>query len=345
MALHTVKNVMQLLIVKGEYEMKVKSIKKVPFEGKVYNFGVPDNHNYFANSILVHNCYMGSTVNGKHATYEDISKNLKALANMQVLEVAFGGGEPTSHPDFLKILQLARSLGIVPNFTTRNMAWLNKPIAAKIMKETGAFAVSVDNHKQVIKLAKLLKSAKIANDRVNLHLVLGTVTREEFNKILVVAARKMLRITLLGYKDVERGLEFQKIDYSWWLEDIKKLKDLENEAKEFKYRKSNMFWSQKQRYMPSISIDTVIAHGYQKQIEDSGVPRWMFHTVDGAFSAYIDGVNNRMGPASYNHFDKLTPFNPSDKKLSRELTAIYQNFNIDERDPFNGISVMHGDLY
>jgi molybdenum cofactor biosynthesis enzyme MoaA len=291
-------------------------------------------------------CYMGSTVNGKHGVFEDISKTLKALADMKVFEVAFGGGEPVHHPDFVKILKRARSLGIVPNFTTRNIAWLNKPIAAKIMKEAGAFAVSVDNHKQIIKLAKALDKAEIEHSRVNLHVVLGTVTREEFSRILVIAARRSLRVTLLGYKDVGRGPEFPKMDYSWWLKDIIALRKLEENAKKFTVRVLKKFhWRDKQYYVPTISIDTVVAHDYEKELVNSGIPSWLFHTVDGAFSAYVDGVNNRMGPASYDNFDKLTPFNPQSKKLAKELRTIYQGFNIDERQTSVAGSIMKGDRY
>lgn len=276
-------------------------------------------------------CYMGSTVNGKHGLYQDISRTLKALADMKVFEVAFGGGEPVHHPDFVKILQRARSLGIVPNFTTRNLSWISKPIAKKIMKYAGAFAVSIDNYKQVIRLAHRLEKADISKNSVNLHVVMGTITREEFSRILVIAARKNLRVTLLGYKDVGRGTQFKKMDYSWWLDDIKKLREIEEKAPEFKVRKRPGSWHKKQEYMPTISIDTVIAHDYQKQLIDSGIPQWLFHTVDGAFSAYIDGVNNKMGPASYTEFDKLQSFKPNNTRLGKELRKIYQSFDIDDR--------------
>lgn len=36
--------------------MKIKAIKKVPFEGTVYNLGVEDDESYIANGIVVHNC-------------------------------------------------------------------------------------------------------------------------------------------------------------------------------------------------------------------------------------------------------------------------------------------------
>ena len=44
--------------------MKIKKITKVKYSGIVYNIGVEDNNNYFANDILVHNCYVSASYGG-----------------------------------------------------------------------------------------------------------------------------------------------------------------------------------------------------------------------------------------------------------------------------------------
>ena len=36
--------------------MKIKSIKKIPYSGIVYNLGVDEDESYIANGIIVHNC-------------------------------------------------------------------------------------------------------------------------------------------------------------------------------------------------------------------------------------------------------------------------------------------------
>ena len=46
--------------------MKIKKIYKEKFQGKVYNIGVEDNNNYFAQNILVHNCYVSASSKGEH---------------------------------------------------------------------------------------------------------------------------------------------------------------------------------------------------------------------------------------------------------------------------------------
>ena len=37
--------------------MKIKSIKKIPYSGKVYNFHCTPDEVYFSEGVLVHNCY------------------------------------------------------------------------------------------------------------------------------------------------------------------------------------------------------------------------------------------------------------------------------------------------
>lgn len=273
-------------------------------------------------------CYMGSTIKGKHAVYKDVSAMLGALADMKVFEVAFGGGEPTTHPDFIRILRRAHSLGIVPNFTTKNLAWIKNGQHKEILKYAGAFAFSVDNHKQIITLAKELRKAKIKENRVNLHIVMGTIEREEFWRMMAAAARKDLRVTLLGYKKVNRGLNFNMINYDWWFDDLQKLKELDYNSQKFIFRKRPNKWNYSQEYLPTTSIDTVIAKQYESQLLENGIPRWLFHTTDGTFSAYIDSVANKMGPASYIDLDQMVAFDPSKKSLPNDLRKIYQGFDV-----------------
>lgn len=45
------------------------------YQGKVYNIGVQGNNNYFANDVLVHNCYTSAKSNG--VFYEDICETWK----------------------------------------------------------------------------------------------------------------------------------------------------------------------------------------------------------------------------------------------------------------------------
>jgi radical SAM protein with 4Fe4S-binding SPASM domain len=63
-------------------------------------------------------CYAESTAAGKHGLIEDIALALDQIAEVGVLQIALGGGEPLLHPEIGWILQRCFELGIVPNLTT-----------------------------------------------------------------------------------------------------------------------------------------------------------------------------------------------------------------------------------
>lgn len=217
-------------------------------------------------------CYQGSTVKGQHAYLSYIKQIIDTLAEQKVFEIAIGGGEPTLHPNFIDILQYARSKGIVPNFTTMNHAWLEQDeLRGKILEHCGAFAISVENHMQVKKIEEF-KNKYHLYDKVNIHVVMGTFDQIEFEHIMEEG--KYLNITLLGFKNTHRGSTYLKIDYDWWLEVV------------LKHRKM-------------ISIDTALADQYQEQLLSEDIPHYLFTTKDGDFSCYIDAVEKTISPSSY----------------------------------------------
>ena len=55
----------------------MKTVKRIlDYKGKVYNIGVEDNNNYFANGILVHNCYVSAGKGGEF--WPKVSKTWKS---------------------------------------------------------------------------------------------------------------------------------------------------------------------------------------------------------------------------------------------------------------------------
>jgi hypothetical protein len=224
-------------------------------------------------------CYQGSTIKGVHA---DMGYELyDALYEMKVFEVAIGGGEPTMHPKFVQILQNFRDRGIVPNFTTRNLGWLRDPkMVRDIMDYCGAFAYSAQKEKEVFDLRTLVDYNEIEHKRVNIHLVMGTINRYEFKRMMKVCAECGFRVTLLGFKQTGFGADFETQNYDWWLEDV------------ISIREDDCNHS-------GLAIDTALAKQYEQQIIDADVPSYLFHTQDGKFSCYIDMVEGKIGPSSY----------------------------------------------
>ena len=62
-------------------------------------------------------CYMDSTAQGKHAPRKLLTTLFEGL-KVAPYQIAFGGGEPTAHPDFPWFLEYTKSKGTVPNYTT-----------------------------------------------------------------------------------------------------------------------------------------------------------------------------------------------------------------------------------
>ena len=65
-------------------------------------------------------CYMSSSEDQEHYNAIENIKNFfgNMTENQRPFQVAIGGGEPTLHPDFTKILKTFYDLGIAPNYTT-----------------------------------------------------------------------------------------------------------------------------------------------------------------------------------------------------------------------------------
>jgi hypothetical protein len=85
-----------------------------------------------------------------------------------IVEIAFGGGEPTKHPNFQEIITHCKNKRISGNFTTRDFE------AAMRVEDARAFALSCDNIEEV---AEYMKKAREHNEKsedwknINFHLI------------------------------------------------------------------------------------------------------------------------------------------------------------------------------
>lgn len=290
--------------------MKINSIKRQPYTGQVFNIGVPANHTYFAEGTLVHNCYKGSTIHGRHAKRDDVIGLIHALAEQRVFEIAFGGGEPTLHPDFADMLLACKSAGIVPNFTTRNPNWYYNPKLLKAAQDCGGgIAFSCSNAREVQEALSRALTFGFDPQRLNVHIVMGTVWESDLKAMLEIIRSFNAHAVLLGYKAVERGEKYKPTPYPWWMKVV-----------------------QESRY--SVNIDTALAQEYHEQLQAEGVPSWMYHVKEGTWSMYIDAVSMKAGASSY--AGELVPLNPDNDswhygryvspKFSEQLSKIFNSF-------------------
>jgi hypothetical protein len=245
-------------------------------------------------------CYQGSTQAGRHADINLLYRIAYSLGGAQVFEVAIGGGEPTLHPKFLEILKIFRRQGVVPNFTTRSIAWLRDPTMWNpIMETCGSFALSVEKSSEIEMLSALLETNGIdrhenGQPKINVQVVLGIVDVYSLKSIFEAAARNDFRVTLLGYKTNGRGADVKPMDYSKWLDIILEM--------------------HKSDRLPQFGIDTALAAESVPQLRETGVPAWCYHVKEGKFSMYIDAVDSKVGPSSYCNPLQMRKVNNMDKK-------------------------------
>ncbi|MCB0479548.1 MAG: radical SAM protein [Crocinitomicaceae bacterium] len=86
-------------------------------------------------------CYRVSTIQGKHMSFEDYELIMSQAKELDVFQVALGGGNPNQHPDFIKILQSTVDHGIVPCYTT-NGRGLTSDILKATKELCGSVAIS-----------------------------------------------------------------------------------------------------------------------------------------------------------------------------------------------------------
>lgn len=263
-------------------------------------------------------CYRGSTTSGKHADFEYLEKLARTLGELQVWEVAIGGGEPTDHPRFIEILEMFRKRGVIPNFTTRKIDWIKDSRYEKIASLAGSFAFSSESVKAIRQVGKLLQKARDKYPgsflKASVHLVMGTFPMHKFADLVNAAYSSGFSVTLLGYKTDFRGSEFlpEKQDYSDWV-DIYLKKVLPENS-----------WR-------GIGLDTPMIHEFKEALEEHNVSPVLYHTEEGTFSCFVDAVKQTLSASSYGKVQEFT--------LDLPFHA-YSHGNRDQfKELFNGLSV------
>lgn len=162
--------------------MKIIKITKTKYEGSVHDLSVKTNHNYFANGVLIHNCYQDSKCDESHYTdiiYKTRNFFSPMTKNQLPFQVALGGGEPTSHPDFLELLKVLKDeFDICPNYTTNGM-WAGSDDSEYIKnllditeKYCGGVAVSCHPHLRDY-WERATELLSLRNVKLNFHIIIS----------------------------------------------------------------------------------------------------------------------------------------------------------------------------
>lgn len=176
-------------------------------------------------------CYINSSRTGTDMTMPDFRLALKQCKEAGIFQIALGGGEPTLHPDFTKILKETRRAGIVPNITSNGYRLKWQTVLA-LARYAGAVALSIEGtgdffetrrgfpFQEFIKSIKKLKHADI---KLVFQITLSEKNLDEIPPLITFLKQfKPYGILFLAYKPEGRGKTFDRPIY---LADQKKVKD------------------------------------------------------------------------------------------------------------------------
>jgi organic radical activating enzyme len=244
-------------------------------------------------------CYQNSTEQGQHAPISVVEDFLDFLKDSNVLELALGGGEPTSHPEFTKILRMIKAANIVPNFTTKSLKWYSDVDTLLAVSEyCGDYAHSVVSVKELERIVKIKKNINdqrlLDNDwnKINpitqsltIQYILDLHTLDNFTSIVKklreIESQYLFRritITLLGYKEVGRGGK-RPYTNSEFLKEFKKIVGDDSKIR--------------------LGIDTVIATQYEKELNEENISETLYYKEEGRFSMYVDLVTKTYSKSSF----------------------------------------------
>jgi len=175
-------------------------------------------------------CYQDSNPKEDHPK-DILSKFNSFFSNMseneKPFQIAFGGGEPTAHPNFCDLLMLCDTLDIVPNYTTNGM-FVDNINASQILKYTKSLCggVALSTHPHLISYwYEALGCFSELGIKVNFHVIISDVDSiEYFLKLYNDYSDKIEYFVLLPYGAQGRAKD-KKVEFSALFESIKKLPD------------------------------------------------------------------------------------------------------------------------
>lgn len=155
-------------------------------------------------------CHENSTLDGKHANLKD---EIAFLENLHpYAELAIGGGNPLSHPDLEYFLNYCKEKKFIASMTVNQIHFekefdrIKKLVDNKLIYGLGISLMKITP--DFIEKVKQIKTAVI-------HVINGIVTVDQ----LKLLSKNNLKILILGYKEVRRGIanyaqNKQRIDFT-----------------------------------------------------------------------------------------------------------------------------------
>lgn len=243
-------------IKKNEKAHYVDSVMSSPLDA---HFAVTTRCNMYCKG-----CYNTVKSDGSYdIDFEKAKRIIDNLAELSVLSVSFGGGEPTLYPYIIELAQYTRSKNILPNMTTNGLT-MTEDFAEKC-RVFGNVHFSVHKPSDIpiaFQAAKIYK--KKTGKKAGLNFLITTQTyplmedivkkanRSAFNKILFLRYKKTSKNT--GIDDLQMDSEMPQV--------LEKLKSLS--------RKSRLMFLFDCSLMQEIACTRLISKKLLKQVDANG---------------------------------------------------------------------------
>ncbi len=248
-------------------------------------------------------CYQGSTKEGQHAPLSRIEEIFDELADMNVFEIAIGGGEPAHHPDFARILEAGTARGLSVNFTAYGLDWLKNPEILAVMNKNRGVGVGISVHSardiaKVERARNLLKEERIYGVDLIAQTVVGATPPATISKLVEVCGEAQIPLLLLGYKETGRGADFNRKTVS-----RDKVREILKAAR--KQTEKTSEWGFITNF--HLSVDTAFLDLWGDVLDELNIPRTLRTSPEGKFSCYVDAVEDTVGPSSYAGAEAMQP--------------------------------------
>ena len=157
-------------------------------EDKVKRLEMHITYSCMNNCLFCSEAHQLKNIRLKQTPFSLIKKNLEKFQKKGIEHVTFTGGEPTTHPDFIKILSLSKDLGLTTYITTNGGRLADKEFADKALNYLDEICFSIHGHNDNLhnkqtrnkdsfsQLLKAVNNCKDVNGFANL-----VVTKHNFN--------------------------------------------------------------------------------------------------------------------------------------------------------------------
>jgi radical SAM protein with 4Fe4S-binding SPASM domain len=148
-------------------------------------------------------CYLDAQPTGAHVEEAELHRRLEAIAETGAFTVAFGGGEPLTHPALPALAEKARALGLVPVVTTSGIGLT--AAKARALRAFAQINVSHDGVGEAYESVRGFDGSDVAERAIQLlvdaEIAVGVnivLTRESFGDGGEVLSATCARIANLG---------------------------------------------------------------------------------------------------------------------------------------------------